>query len=58
MSPYSQLRQELAAEPRTWLITGVAGFIGSHLLEALLRLDQRVTGLDNISTGSPKISPT
>ena len=54
MSTYSHLRQELAAEPRTWLITGVAGFIGSHLLEALLLLDQRVTGLDNISTGSPK----
>ncbi len=54
MNPYAQLRQELAAEPRAWLITGVAGFIGSHLLEALLRLDQRVVGLDNISTGSPK----
>jgi UDP-N-acetylglucosamine 4-epimerase len=34
-----------------WLITGVAGFIGSNLLEALLRLDQRVTGIDNLSTG-------
>ena len=54
MTAYTQLRQELAAEPRTWLITGVAGFIGSHLLEALLLLDQRVTGLDNISTGSPQ----
>lgn len=54
MNAYSQLRQELAAEPRAWLITGVAGFIGSHLLEALLLLDQRVTGLDNISTGSPQ----
>ncbi len=54
MNAYTQLRQELAAEPRTWLITGVAGFIGSHLLEALLLLDQRVTGLDNISTGSPQ----
>jgi UDP-N-acetylglucosamine 4-epimerase len=51
---YSLLRQELAAEPRTWLITGVAGFIGSHLLEELLRLDQQVIGLDNISTGSPQ----
>jgi UDP-N-acetylglucosamine 4-epimerase len=54
MTAYSRLRQELAAEPRTWLITGVAGFIGSHLLEELLRLDQTVVGLDNISTGSPQ----
>jgi UDP-N-acetylglucosamine/UDP-N-acetylgalactosamine 4-epimerase len=36
---------------RTWLITGVAGFIGSNLLEALLKRDQRVAGLDNYSTG-------
>ena len=43
--------QELVANPRTWLITGVAGFIGSNLLERLLRLDQKVTGLDNLSTG-------
>jgi len=35
----------------TWLITGVAGFIGSNLLEALLRSNQRVVGLDNFSTG-------
>jgi len=54
MTAYARLRQELAAEPRTWLITGVAGFIGSHLLEALLALDQRVTGLDNLSTGAPR----
>ena len=36
---------------RAWLITGVAGFIGSNLLEALLKCDQRVVGLDNYSTG-------
>ncbi len=54
MTAYDRLRQELSAEPRTWLITGVAGFIGSHLLEALLLLDQRVTGLDNLSTGTPR----
>ena len=54
MTAYARLQQELAAEPRTWLITGVAGFIGSHLLEALLGLEQRVVGLDNISTGSPQ----
>ncbi len=54
MTAYELLRQELAAEPRKWLITGVAGFIGSHLLEVLLRLDQTVVGLDNLSTGSPR----
>ena len=42
---------ELRATPRTWLVTGVAGFIGSNLLEALLRLDQKVVGIDNFSTG-------
>lgn len=39
------------AQPRRWLVTGVAGFIGSNLLEYLLRHDQNVTGLDNFSTG-------
>jgi UDP-N-acetylglucosamine 4-epimerase len=48
------LEKELAAAPRTWLVTGVAGFIGSNLLEALLKLNQRVTGLDNFSTGKKK----
>lgn len=41
----------LPVSPRTWLVTGVAGFIGSNLLEALLKLDQRVVGLDNFATG-------
>jgi UDP-N-acetylglucosamine/UDP-N-acetylgalactosamine 4-epimerase len=54
MTAYEILRTELRAEPRTWLITGVAGFIGSHLLETLLSLDQRVVGLDDYSTGSPR----
>jgi UDP-N-acetylglucosamine 4-epimerase len=45
------VRATLQAQPRTWLITGVAGFIGSHLLEALLKLDQPVVGLDNFATG-------
>ena len=41
----------LRQSPRTWLVTGVAGFIGSNLLETLLKLDQAVVGLDNFSTG-------
>ncbi len=48
---YEQRKGELRANPRTWLVTGVAGFIGSNLLETLLSLDQRVVGLDNFSTG-------
>src|ERR1035438_1539213 len=54
MSAYDQLQTELKAAPKTWLVTGVAGFIGSNLLEALLKLDQRVVGLDNFSTGKRK----
>jgi UDP-N-acetylglucosamine/UDP-N-acetylgalactosamine 4-epimerase len=54
MSAYDQLQTELKAAPRTWLVTGVAGFIGSNLLEAVLKLDQRVIGLDNFSTGKRK----
>ncbi len=42
---------DLKANPRTWLVTGVAGFIGSNLLEALLQAGQRVVGLDNFATG-------
>lgn len=48
---YENLTAYLPLAPKTWLITGVAGFIGSNLLEALLRLDQRVVGLDNFATG-------
>ena len=51
MSPFEELKKNLSAAPATWLVTGVAGFIGSNILEALLRLGQRVTGLDNLSTG-------
>ena len=51
MTAYEQVKSELRAAPRTWLITGVAGFIGSHLLEKLLLLHQRVVGLDNFATG-------
>ncbi len=51
MNSYEQRKSLLTENPKTWVITGVAGFIGSNLLETLLRLDQRVTGLDNFSTG-------
>lgn len=51
MSSYSQMLTRLKENQKTWLITGVAGFIGSNLLEALLLLDQRVVGIDNFSTG-------
>lgn len=50
-SAYETLLTELPKAPKTWLITGVAGFIGSNLLETLLKLDQRVVGLDNFATG-------
>jgi UDP-N-acetylglucosamine 4-epimerase len=48
---FAQVCAQLKTAPRHWLITGVAGFIGSHLLETLLQLDQTVIGLDNFSTG-------
>jgi len=48
---YAEVCQQLTETPRTWLITGVAGFIGSSLLETLLMLDQWVIGLDNFATG-------
>jgi UDP-N-acetylglucosamine 4-epimerase len=51
MSSYSELKTRLQSEPHTWLVTGVAGFIGSNLLETLLKLNQRVVGLDNFATG-------
>lgn len=53
MTTYQTLQTELRSAPRNWLVTGVAGFIGSNLLETLLRLDQRVAGLDNFVTGKP-----
>jgi UDP-N-acetylglucosamine 4-epimerase len=52
MTTYELLKIRLAKEPHTWLVTGVAGFIGSNLLEALLKLNQRVIGLDNFVTGN------
>ncbi|HEX5220609.1 MAG TPA: SDR family oxidoreductase [Verrucomicrobiae bacterium] len=51
MARFGELQQGLRAAPKTWLVTGVAGFIGSNLLEALLKLDQRVVGLDSFATG-------
>jgi len=54
MSAYEATQARIKREPKTWLVTGVAGFIGSHLLEALLKLDQRVVGLDNFSTGKKR----
>lgn len=51
MSAYQALLARLPGEPKTWLVTGVAGFIGCNLLKQLLRLDQRVVGLDNFATG-------
>jgi UDP-N-acetylglucosamine 4-epimerase len=50
-SAYAQACALLARQPRRWLVTGVAGFIGSHLLETLLKLGQEVRGLDNFMTG-------
>lgn len=51
MTAYETLLATLPSQPKTWLITGVAGFIGSNLLETLLKLNQRVVGLDNFATG-------
>lgn len=51
MIPSQSLAQRFASSTDTWLVTGVAGFIGSNLLETLLLLDQQVVGLDNFSTG-------
>jgi UDP-N-acetylglucosamine 4-epimerase len=54
MNRYQAAIAALKQNPRTWLITGVAGFIGSNLLECLLSLGQAVVGLDNFSTGHPQ----
>jgi UDP-N-acetylglucosamine 4-epimerase len=48
---YEEAQEHLRSRPRAWLVTGAAGFIGSHLVESLLKLDQAVVGLDNFSTG-------
>ena len=51
MSKYLKVKESLQLAPKTWLITGIAGFIGSNLLEHLLKLNQSVVGLDNFATG-------
>lgn len=54
MSAYEDVKEYLRKNPSTWLITGVAGFIGSNLLQTLLTLGQKTTGLDNFITGYKK----
>ncbi|HEX6267665.1 MAG TPA: SDR family oxidoreductase [Burkholderiales bacterium] len=51
MTTYEDARRRIRSTQRSWLVTGAAGFIGSHLVEHLLGLDQKVIGLDNFSTG-------
>ena len=51
MSQYQTVCEQLKQAPKIWLVTGVAGFIGSNLLETLLLLNQKVVGLDNFATG-------
>ncbi len=50
-SAIEQVKQQLLKTQHNWLVTGVAGFIGSNLLETLLKLNQKVAGLDNFATG-------
>ncbi len=51
MNAFNKTCEQLQQQPKTWLVTGIAGFIGSNLLETLLKLDQTVIGLDNFATG-------
>ncbi len=52
MPNIDEIKTQLKANPKRWLVTGIAGFIGSNLLEELLNLNQTVVGLDNFSTGN------
>jgi UDP-N-acetylglucosamine/UDP-N-acetylgalactosamine 4-epimerase len=51
MNQFTKVCAQLKEAPKTWLVTGVAGFIGSNLLQTLLKLNQKVVGLDNFATG-------
>ncbi len=51
MTKYEEILTKLKTSTETWLVTGVAGFIGSNLLETLLKHNQKVVGLDNFETG-------
>ena len=51
---YESVKIKMRRQPKTWLVTGCAGFIGSHLIETLLNLNQKVVGLDNFATGHRK----
>jgi len=51
MTKFKQIKKKLLKNQKKWLITGVAGFIGSNLLESLLKLNQKVIGIDNLITG-------
>src|SRR5437867_880796 len=54
MTAYEKLRTELKSKPKAWLVTGAAGFIGSNIIATLLKLGQKVVGLDNFATGNKK----
>lgn len=54
MTAYEKLKTELKWKPKTWLVTGAAGFIGSNIAESLLQLDQNVVGLDNFETSKKR----
>jgi UDP-N-acetylglucosamine 4-epimerase len=57
VNSYETAQQRIESRARTWLVTGAAGFIGSHLAEQLLKLGQTVVGLDNFSTGKRENLP-
>jgi UDP-N-acetylglucosamine 4-epimerase len=54
MTTYDKLKNQLSRKTHTWLVTGAGGFIGSNIVETLLKLDQKVVGLDNFATGRRK----